>query len=358
MRCVVLSFVLLSSICGIGQNPEIQQVPPTVEAQPAAKEAEAKKTVQTALKGNLGCHAEKVEPKIFWGFWNPKPAKEVSVKMTLGKPAEGLLNLDCVGEPLELSVPNGQKVILTTAFDRLCSSTSTTVSITRPTADSPVADILTMAAKGGAFLAVDGGGGAIYQLDPQKNKVVSIDATCKITADRKSTQNIKITYQTPPRIAVSAGFLLATTGIHSYGIKTAETGIGNGGVVNTQNSIAITGSPTVQFIPFSFVNLYIAGSRTFSLGPQFGIGVNPNLSTPKVEFFASPISFGIHDFYFSTGFHIGQHERLTGGFSVGDLTPNNVSKAPFGWAYYTGLGFSFSYSLKPLVKGSASSAGK
>src|SRR6202040_3983751 len=104
--------------------------------------------------------------------------------------------------------------------------------------------------------------------------------------------------------------------------KTVQAGLGNGGVVNTQTSIAVTGTPRVQFIPFSFVNLYVAGSRTLNLGPQMGIGVNPNLSTPRVEFFASPISVGWHDFYFSPGFHIGQHERLTGGFSVGDLTPS------------------------------------
>jgi hypothetical protein len=212
-----------------------------------------------------------------------------------------------------------------------------------------VSDILALGAKVGV-LGLEAP--SVYALDPQKNKIVSIDASCKISTDRKSTQNIKITYQNPPRISVSAGFLLGTTGIQSYGIKTVQTGVGSGGVVTTQNSIAITGAPTVQFIPFGFVNVYIAGSRTFNLGPQMGIGVNPNLSTAKVEFFASPVAVSWHDFYFSPGFHIGQHERLTGGFSVGDLTPSNLSKAPIGWTYYTGLGFSFSYNLKPLVKGS------
>lgn len=279
------------------------------------------------------------------------------MEVTLGKPDAKLSGLDCVGEPLELTVPNGQKVILTTSYENLCSSASTTVSVTRPTSDSPVPDILALIAKGGTFLGYEASGN-IYALSPQKNKILSIDATCKISADRKSTQNVKITYQNPPRVAVSAGFLLGTTGIQSYGIKTVQNGVGTGGVVNTQNSIAVTGAPSVQFIPFSFVNLYVAGSRTLSLGPQMGIGVNPNLSTAKVEFFASPISVGWHDFYFSSGFHIGQHEKLIGGFAVGDLTPTSLNKAPIGWTYYTGLGFSFSYNLKPLVKGGSTMSSK
>lgn len=354
MRSFVIAIsIVFACILAFGQDSIAGQ---SSTAQPdAAKQSEVnEKNASKKPESSLGCHAEKSAPNIFWGFWNPSPAKEVSVKITFGKPASGLSNLDCVGEPLELTVPNGQRVTLTTLFDHdVCASTSVTASVTRATADSPVADILALGAKVGV-LGFDQAGN-VYALDPQKDKVVSIDATCKISADRKSTQNIKITYQNPPRIAVSTGFLLGTTGIQSYGIKTVQTGVGTGGVVNTQNSIAVTGSPTVQFIPFGFVNLYIAGSRRFNLGPQMGIGVNPNLSTAKVEFFAAPIAIGWHDFYFSPGFHIGQHERLTGGFSVGELTPSNLSKAPIGWTYYTGLGFSFSYNLKPLVKGGSSS---
>jgi len=298
----------------------------------------------------LTCYAEKKAPAIFWGFWKPKPARDVTVMIGFRKPEIGVSALDCVGETLELTVPNGQVVQLGTKYDNNeCSTTATNLSITRATSDTTVPDFLSMVVKVGV-VPLDGS--QPYILAPQKNKIVSIDATCNIGNGRKSTQSIKITYQNPPRVAISAGFVLAT-GIKSYGFRTTKTGVGANGIVTTQNELAVTASPTAQFIPFSLVNLYVAGSRTLNVGPQMGIGVNPNLSSPRIEFFASPISVGWHDFYFSPGFHIGQHERLTGGFSVGELTPSSLNKVPIGWSYYTGLGFSFSYNLKPLVKGQA-----
>jgi hypothetical protein len=237
MRWLVLTFLFLSSVCGIGQSPT-EQIPATDKGA-ATRAAEKKKDKES--QSSLGCYAKKDAPNIFWGFWNPKPTKEaVSVEVMLGNPPAGLAGLDCVGEPLELTVPNGQKVILTTSYDNLCSSTSTTVSVTRPSSDSPVPDILALIAKGGPIALYEGAAANVYELSPQKNKILSIDATCKIGTDRKSTQNVKITYQTPPRVAVSAGFLLATTGIQSYGIKTVQTGVGTGGVVNTQNSIGVS----------------------------------------------------------------------------------------------------------------------
>src|SRR5207249_11631778 len=48
------------------------------------------------------------------------------------------VGLDCVGEPLEIAVLNGQVVLLITDYDKtLCSTTATTVSITRASTDVP-----------------------------------------------------------------------------------------------------------------------------------------------------------------------------------------------------------------------------
>ena len=301
----------------------------------------------------LACHAETNVQKIFWGFWNPKPSNTpVTVTIEFEQPKDGI---DCVGEPLELTVPNLQVVqLFMKGAGDACSSTAVTMSITKATGDNPVPDILQLISKVGAVPFVKEA--PYYSIPPQKNRVVSIDATCNVGTGRKSTQSVKLTYQNPPRVAVSSGIVFAH-GVDSYGFKTTQTGSGSGGVVNFQNSIAITGSPSAQVIPFGLANIYYAGSRTLNFNAQLGVGVNPNLSTAKVEYFASPFALGWHDVYISPGVHIGEHENLTGGFALGQLTPSNLSKVPIGWQRYTGFGISLSYNLKPLVKSSSSNSG-
>jgi hypothetical protein len=126
---------------------------------------------------------------------------------------------------------------------------------------------------------------------------------------------------------------------------------GSGPAVNT---VAVTGSPAGQVIPFGLVNIFYSGSRLFNINAQLGVGVNPNLSSARVEYFASPFAIGWHDVYISPGFHVGQHEEIAGGFGVGQITPSGLSKVPLKWGYYTGFGFSISYNLKPLVKSGSS----
>jgi hypothetical protein len=300
----------------------------------------------------LACYSKKEAPKVFWGFWNPKPStKPVTVTIQFNRPEGTLTDLDCVGEPLELTVPNGQQVTLNTYYDQNeCSTSATTVSITRASMEIPVADILALAVKVGVF-GLDAAGRS-YELPPQTNKILSIDATCNVGAGRKSTQNVKITYQNPSRVAVSGG-LVVSHGVRSYGVNTSQNGMGAGGVVTTLNTVAVTGSPAGQVIPFGLVNIYCSGSRVLNFNAQLGIGVNPNLSSAKVEYFASPFALGWHDLYISPGFHIGQHEDISGGFGVGQNTPSGL-KVPLKWQYYTGFGVSISYNLKPLVKSGSS----
>lgn len=305
---------------------------------------------QTETPGKpLACYSKKEAPKIFWGFWNPTPsANPVTVTIQFNKPDDPAGDLDCVGEPLALTVPNGQQVMLNTYYDKNeCSTSATTVSINRENSDSPVADILSLAVKIGAF-GFDQSGRS-YLLPAQKNKVVSIDAVCNVGTGRKSTQNVTINYQNPPRVAVSSGLIFAH-GVSSYGVNTSQTGVGSGGVVTTQNTVAVTGSPAAQVIPFGLVNIYYSGSRVLNFNAQLGVGVNPNLSSARVEYFASPFAIGWHDVYISPGFHIGQHEDIAGGFGIGQITPSGF-KVPLKWQYYTGFGVSISYNLKPLIKG-------
>ena len=301
------------------------------------------------------CYAKVANlPKNFNGFWTPKPVngEDSRVRVTIGfaKP-DTKFSFDCVGEPLEITVPNGQIVNLVQenwpTDPKACTPTMTTLPAV---GDNPMADILPILAKVGSVGLIRGKGDKGNPLPPLKNKSLTASVACTVDG-RKLTQSVKITYQSPPRIVVSAGLVVSALGVKSYGIKTTQTGVGSNGVVTTQNSIAVTGSPSAQVIPFSFVNLYLSGSRKLNISTQFGLGVNPNLSSPRVEFFAAPIAIGWRDFYFSPGIHIGQHEVLTGGFSVGEIT-SGLSKAPITWGYRGGFGFSLSYNLKPFVKSS------
>lgn len=156
------------------------------------------------------------------------------------------------------------------------------------------------------------------KLPPRSNLVVTVTITCGNKDDKFPTQSIKITYQNPPGLTISGGFLVAP-GVQSFGIKTITTGTNSSGVDVTQSSIAVTGNPTVQVVPFGFANIYLHGSRRKNLSVQLGIGANPNLSSARLEFFTSPFAFMWKDIYFSPGVHIGQHEVLSGGFKVGDV---------------------------------------
>ena len=360
MRHFRFLLFLLCNLQALSQTSAAQQ---QAEQQRAAQQRVQDAVKQQAdqreefKKGEfLACHATKTAHSIFWGFWNPKPDKvnPISVSIQFTKPPDNMKDLDCTGQPLELTVPNGQEVLFSTYFDPdECKPSSTvTISIAKVASDNPVGDLLSIASKIGN-VGLDGG--HTYLLPELKNKILTIEATCNGDSVHKSVQTAIITYQSPPRVAVSSGLVFAH-GVKSYGFKTTQTGVGSGGVVGFQNSIAITGSPWGQVIPFGFANIYYAGSRTLNLNAQLGLGVNPNLSTAKVEYFASPLALGWHDVYISPGVHIGKHENLTGGFAVGQLTPSNLSKVPIGWQAYTGFGISISYNLKPLVKSSSSNS--
>jgi hypothetical protein len=315
----------------------------------------AAQTPASMPQHQLPCYADKSNlPRPFQGFWKWKPnADKKPVEVTIGFSDNSTLRFPCTGEPLEITVPNGQSVQLHTKYSaEVVPCLPPTVTITPVTSDLPIAEALGIITKIGPFLAPKRPEELSYDLPLLKNKLLTLTSTCE-TSDKpalKFVQTVKITYQNPPRFAISAG-LVASPGVKSFGLNTIQTGVGGNGVVTTQTSLAVTGSPSAQVIPFSFFNLYLTGSRVLNLNAQLGLGVNPNLSSPRVEFFAAPISVGWHDIYFAPGFHIGQHEKLTGGFRTGEIT--TLSKPPLGWSYYTGFGFSLSYNLKPLVKGAS-----
>jgi hypothetical protein len=331
----------------------------------------------------FSCYAhEKNAPPTFSSFWDPKalnsPDKQPIV--TIGfNDDKSKFPYDCVGDPLQITVPNGQIVqIVAENWMNKCVPTAT---LNRAVPDSVVADLLALAGKIGAFGVAPTEGPyqqPHFALPAFRNKVLSLTVVCSIASIKgdaskgdadggdasggdanlhKLTQTVTITYQNPPRVAVSAGILVSTEGVKSYTILTTKTGVNSSGVATTQNSIGLSGDSSAQVVPFGFANLYLAGTRKLNLSAQFGVGVNPNLSTAKVEFFAAPVALAWHDFYIAPGIHFGQHENLTGGFALGDVV-TGLSKAPIGWHYNTGFAVSLSYNLQPLVKPSSSASAK
>jgi hypothetical protein len=370
MRCVwlLLLTLLLVAATPVFHRSAAAQAP-AAQAQSAANQVAAEPAVRhrTPEAGKLlfPCYAKETHPpKPFSALWDPRAVNEpdeerVTVIIGFDDP-DPQFPFDCVGEPLQIIVPNGQIVNL--VRENWKEGCTPTITLTPAVADSTVADLLTLISKVGV-VGFDGGGQArYYELPPLKNKVLNVTVVCTITKTdklpaRKLTQTVTITYQNPPRIAASAGLLVSTEGVKSYTILTTKTGVGSNGADTSHTTIGISGNSSAQVIPSGFVNLYWAGSRKLNLSSQFGVGVNPNLSTPRIEFFAAPVGVAWHDFYFAPGIHIGQHEVLTGGFAVGDVV-SGLSKPPIAWRYRAGLAFSLSYNLKPLIRGAAPSPSK
>lgn len=262
-------------------------------------------------------------------------------------------SIDCNGLPAEVTVPNKQPVKLHVTYPDgySCTTALGETPVTAPA--NPTQDLIAAFAKAGVlpFAAPERAAPPrefTRDLPALSSVVMTATVTCK--ADKTTLiQSAKITYQNPPRVTASAGMVIAG-GVRSYGVKTTVTG-SSGGVDTTQNSVSITGFPAAQVVPFSFANIRYIGSRTTHFDFQLGFGVNPNLSTPKVEFFASPFALAWHDVYFSPGIHIGEHEVITNGFSLGQILPNGISKVPTNWAFGARFGFSLSYNLHSLVSG-------
>jgi len=299
---------------------------------------------------------------------NPKPnwfagSGTVTVSVAI-QPSD----IGCTGKPAEVRVPNNQTVRLHVTYPNNYAC-STTLEESKPGSQNPAQDLITAFSKLGVFGYDFVKSTPIPDkefdraLPPLKNTVMTAAVQCKASDGSKPTpgdqnqpvliQKIAITYQNPPRVTASAGFVLAP-GVKSYGVKTTNTGTGSGGVINVRNTVAVTGSPSAQVVPFAFANVYLIGSPKTHIDAQFGFGVNPNLSTAKPEFFASPFAFSWHDVYLSPGVHIGQHEEVMNGFALGDVLPNGV-KVPVKFKYFAGFGFSVSYNLHPLVTGKSGS---
>ncbi|HZR55725.1 MAG TPA: hypothetical protein VFA74_02540 [Terriglobales bacterium] len=106
------------------------------------------------------------------------------------------------------------------------------------------------------------------------------------------------------------------------------------GAITPPFTLAVTSSSSVQWIPTAFVEYHpwnfecpwkTEGSHRYvcSLGPAFGIALNPNNGAVTPEYFEG-ISFGIHRLAIFFGNHTGRVQDFTEGYYVGE------SDIPFG----------------------------
>jgi len=308
----------------------------------------------SAIEAQVACPTVTTagEPQWFLlrSFWSPQPVGTLT--LTVNVPA---LNGDCTGLPKEINVPNQQPVTVNVIYPG--SGVKCTMGLTHAalTSTSGLPDLIGAFAKVGPFAAVvppPAPNPLSSAIPPVSSQVVTAAVKCTDTVNPPTTtlvQNIQITYRTPMRLTASLGFVVAR-GVPAYGVKTMVTGTANG-VITTQNTVAVTSLPSAQVVPFTFANIYLIGSQKKHIDAQLGFGVNPNLSTPKVEAFASLFALSLRDIYLSPGIHIGQHEQLANGFAVGNVLPSGVSKLPLSWKVYCGFGFSVSYNLHSVVSG-------
>jgi hypothetical protein len=143
----------------------------------------------------------------------------------------------------------------------------------------------------------------------------------------------------------STGAIVSTLGKKTYGVNTVDTGTKNAdGTPVTKSTIGVTSSSNAQLVPIGLVNLNWAGNEKNNLNFQFGVGINPNGSSTKVEYFLSPLAFATHHVYIAPGVHIAQSERVGSGFSVGEVVGSGFT-APTTWQ--TTYKFGVTISVKP-----------
>jgi hypothetical protein len=152
---------------------------------------------------------------------------------------------------------------------------------------------------------------------------------------------ITISYQNPIPIAGSAGALISTLGKKVYGVNTSVSSIDNTtNTATTTNTVAVTSSSNVQFVPFGFLHAYLSGSKTLNLNMSAGVGINPNGDKTQVEFFVGP-SLGWHGLYLSSGVHMARAETLQGGFAVGQTVSGTTIATGYYETYKFGSGISY-----------------
>jgi len=153
-----------------------------------------------------------------------------------------------------------------------------------------------------------------------------------------------VTYQNPPRGAVSAGVLFTTLNKRQIGIQPVSVGTNADGTAIVRLHFAETDKADSQIVPFTFYNHRLWGRRKFSLNASGGIGVNPNNGSVQVEYFFGG-SLGYNNFFLQLGGHVGRWQELGGGFTIGDQVAAPPPSVPIERRYSVRPAIGVSYKI-------------
>ena len=153
-----------------------------------------------------------------------------------------------------------------------------------------------------------------------------------------------VTYQNLPRASVTMGVLFTTLNKRQVGTQAVRTGTAADGTPTFRNTLAETDRSGNQVVPFSFLNVYLTGTRQMNLNLTGGIGVNPNNGKNQAEFFVGG-ALGFKNVYVQFGGHIGRWQELGGGFGFGETVPANFPGVPIERRYTMRPAVGLSYRL-------------
>jgi hypothetical protein len=194
------------------------------------------------------------------------------------------------------------------------------------------------------------------------NKQVTETITCKdVLTQSQAFDAITFTafYENLPKLDFSAGAVLSLIHGHQVGpVSGPCPSIASCGTASPNTLLAVTNYSRVQWIPGAFFEFHPwnckcpwatngASHHYFgyvcSIGPAFGLLVNPNNGTTAAEYFEG-ISFGIHRVAIFVGNHTGHYQEFSEGYAVGEVVPSGLT--PPTHRYWTNhLAFGISYRI-------------
>ena len=249
----------------------------------------------------------------------------------------------CVPPQFETTVSNRQKVALDFAPNaKSCKAAPTFKADEKADVGGILAAFLTSA----AGVHKLGGGGHFFDLPPAMNGTMTLVITCTPAEAGVFPTTVIIHYRDAPLFSASAGSLVSFFPKRVLGVSTSQTGVNASGVATTQNTVAVTSSSKVQFVPIAFLNTHMYGPNKLHLDFQTGAGINPNGSKTEVEYFLGP-ALSSHGVYVSPGLHIARASYLTNGFTLGEAIPSGVTPAV---SYRATYRFAIALSYSPPVK--------
>lgn len=269
----------------------------------------------------------------------------------------------CVPKPIGLAVSDMQNITLSVVPPEhaQCKATESIQAVAKPDILATIVKAVAAGAGAGAIKALDATRPSserplTFQLPPVKNSQATIVVSCTADKGFETTvvapkKTLVVTYQNIPNVSASAGTIVSLLGKKTYGVVTTPVSVSSG-AVTSQYTIGVTSSSTTQLVPIGFLNLYGLGTRDKHIDFQAGLGINPNGSKTRVEYFLGP-AFAWKGLFISPGLHIAQAQYLSNGYVQGETVSSQGFTVPT--TYKTTLKFGFGISYSPKLPSSGAS---